>query len=441
MRLKAAAIAAFLLTMPLLVPALARAGGGVSAAQSSETPAQTPVVDVVEISGLIDPPMARYLAEEIAAANRRNAELLVVSISSAGGLNTRTETLLRLFEASRVPIAVYVGPQRARAGGSAAVLVAAAHVSAIGPSARLGPAHPTNLAVAPGGQRGEALKTATREQLSELARARGRGAPLFLDESLAASQAQEGRQVDMTVVSVAELLQRADRLEVTTAAGTRTLRLQKDAVDIRFHKPGPWPRLLHTLANSSLIYILLIAGILLIVFEIFQPGFGVAGVTGAFLVTGGVYGLTVLPSSWWGALLLASGCVLLTADVALDGLGAPTIAGGAALAVGSFTLFPGPADELKIAWWLALLGVLSALVFFVPVMTLVRRARRPMGKAADASLVGKGGQVRSILNPEGYVWVADALWRARADEGERIRVGEDIVVDGLDGAVLKVRRA
>lgn len=437
MRLKAAAIAAFLLTMPLLMPALARAGGGVSAVQSSDTPA----VDVVEISGLIDPPMARYLAEEIAAANRRNAELLVVSISSAGGLNTRTETLLRLFEASRVPIAVYVGPQRAVAAGSAAVLVAAAHLSAIGPSARLGPAHPTNLAVAPGGKQGSALRAATREQLIDLARARGRAAPTFLDRSLAASQAQEGRQVDMTVVSVAELLQRADGLKVTTASGTRDLRLRKDAVDIRFHKPGPWPRLLHTLTNASLIYILLIAGVLLIVFEIFQPGFGVAGVTGGFLVTGGIYGLTVLPTSWWGALLLAAGCVLLTADVALDGLGAPTIAGGAALAVGSFTLFPGPAGELKIAWWLALLGVLSALIFFVPVMTLVRRARRPMGKAADVSLIGKGGQVRSILNPEGYVWVAEALWRARADEGERIRVGEDIVVDGLDGAVLKVRRA
>lgn len=440
MRLKAAVLAAFLLSLPLLVPALARAetpaAGGAHAQAGG-----APVVDIIEISGLIDPPMSRYIADEIREANREEAELLVISVSSDGGLNTRTETLLRLIDASRVPIAVYVGPQRAVAGGAAAMLVAAAHVSAIGPSARLGPAHPTNLAVRAGTERGRALRAATLEQINEFAAARGRSPVAYLESSMSASQAQQAGQVDFTVVSVAELLQRIDGREVTTAAGSRTLRLDKDAVDVRFHKPGPWPRVLHALANASLIYILLIVGALLIAFEIFQPGFGVAGVTGALLVVGGVYGLTVLPSSLWAIIAVTGGMALMTVDVALDGLGVPTAAGAVAFAAGSFGLFPGPAAPLRIAWWLALLGVVSVLVFFVPVMTLVRRARRPVRQIADASLVGQAGHVRSMLNPEGYVWVADALWRARSAGDERIRVGEDVLVTGLDGALLTVRRA
>ncbi|HVL90321.1 MAG TPA: NfeD family protein [Actinomycetota bacterium] len=439
MRFRAAALAAFLLSLPLLFPALARAETGAAVPHAQKDDA--PVVDIIEISGLIDPPMAEYIADEIREANKEKAELLVISISSDGGLNTRTESLLRLIEASRVPVAVYVGPQRAVAGGSAAVLTAAAHIAAIGPSARLGPAHPTNLAVKADSDRGRALRTATLEQLNELAAARGRAPAIYLDEAIPASVALDRRQVDYTVVSVAELLQRANGREVTTAAGSRTLNLDKDAVDIRFHKPGPWPRVLHTLANASLVYILLVAGALLIAFELFQPGFGVAGVTGALLLVGGVYGLTVLPSSLWAVIALTGGTILMTLDVKLDGLGVPTAVGAVAFSAGSFGLFPGPAAPLRIAWWLALLGVVSALVFFVPVMTLVRRARQPVRKNADASLVGQAGQVRSILNPEGYVWVADALWRARADEGERIRVGEDVLVTGLEGTLLRVRRA
>ena len=56
-------------------------------------------------------------------------------------------------------------------------------------------------------------------------------------------------------------------------------------------------------------------------------------------------------------------------------------------------------------------------------------------------LVGMPGQVRSMLNPEGFVWVADGLWRARSEDGTRMRVGEDVVVTAADGVLLRVRRS
>ncbi|MGH2828848.1 MAG: NfeD family protein, partial [Actinomycetota bacterium] len=262
----------------------------------------------------------------------------------------------------------------------------------------------------------------------------------YVDRSLGATEALEAGQVDFRAVGVADLLRQANGTRVVTAAGERALRLESSAVDVRFHKPGPWRRFLHALANTSLVYVLLVAGALLVAFEIFQPGFGVAGVTGALLLVAAVYGLNVIPVALWAVAIFVAGCVLLAADVALDGLGAPTIAGVAGFGAGSFLMFPGPAQELRIAWWLALVGTLSATVFFVPVMTMVRRARQPIRRVADATLVGRAGQVRSMLNPEGYVWVADALWRARADENDRIRVGEDVLVTGVDGVVLRVRR-
>ena len=70
----------------------------------------------------------------------------------------------------------------------------------------------------------------------------------------------------------------------------------------------------------------------------------------------------------------------------------------------------------------------------------VRRQARPMGKAASRVLVGQNGEVRSMLNPEGFVWVSGALWRARSEDGSRMRVGEPVTVTGLSGEVLTVVR-
>jgi membrane-bound serine protease (ClpP class) len=187
---------------------------------------------------------------------------------------------------------------------------------------------------------------------------------------------------------------------------------------------------------------MLLAGAMLVAFEVFQPGFGIAGVTGAALLAAAIYGMTVLPISILGAVIFGAGIALLTVDVALNELGIATIAGAGALAYGSLAMFPAPAGALGLPGWLAGIGVVAALIYFVPVMTLVRRSRRdPETQRAARSLVGMPGQVRSMLNPEGFVWVADGLWRARSDDGSRMRVGEDVVVTATEGILLRVRRS
>ncbi|MFN2640671.1 MAG: NfeD family protein, partial [Actinomycetota bacterium] len=120
------------------------------------------------------------------------------------------------------------------------------------------------------------------------------------------------------------------------------------------------------------------------------------------------------------------------------GLGIPTAIGTAAFFAGSLWSFPVAA--LRPPLWLVILGAITALIFFVPIMTVVRRQARPIGKAATRALVGQNGEVRSMLNPEGFVWVSGALWRARSEDGSRMRVGEPVTVTGLTGEVLTVVR-
>jgi len=54
-------------------------------------------------------------------------------------------------------------------------------------------------------------------------------------------------------------------------------------------------------------------------------------------------------------------------------------------------------------------------------------------------LVGRSGIVRSVLNPEGHVYIDGALWRARwTGETKRVKVGTPVTVHGVDGALVLV---
>jgi membrane-bound serine protease (ClpP class) len=433
-------------------------GATFASAQSSKETG--PVVDVVEAFGVLDAQLAGHVVDRIHEANEDKSTLIVIELDSAGALESDVQKMIDAVNASRVPVAVWVGPRRATARGAAAMLVVAAHISGIGPSATLGPLSPTDLRTDPSSAGGRAETEKDLDKADRLASARYRAIPhdcparvgrracithspeVILRETLGANASVKAHVVDVVVPSVAELLRFADFRNVVTAAGPVTLRVKTDEVAIRLFKPGPIRAMLHTFATSpALVYICLLGAAMLVAFEFFQPGFGIAGFSGAFLLAGGVFGLTVLPVGILGLVLFTLGAALLTVDVALNELGLASIAGTALLVIGSLRMFPAPAGALGLPGWLAILGAIASLIFFVPVMTLVRRSRRdPETQRAARALVGMPGQVRSMLNPEGFVWVADALWRARSEDGTRLRVGEDVVVTGADGVLLHVKR-
>lgn len=416
---------------------------GTAAAGRTSAQAGAPIVDVAEVFGVLDPPLAGFVLDRIEEANRDGAAILVLELDTPGALEVDIREIIDAIQSSRVPVAVWIGPRRARARAAGALIAAAAHINAIGPSARLGPVHPAELSVDPESRDGVALREEEEALIDSLARARDRGDPgEFFERSLGANASLGAAAVDLITPSVAELLTRSDGRTVTTAAGPVTLRLPSEESVVRFLKPGPIKGLLHTLATPALVYLMLLGAAMLLAFETFQPGFGVAGVSGLLLLAGAVWGLTVVPLGVLGLALLVIGVALLSVDVAVNGLGLPTIAGAGLVAYGSLRMFPAPAGALGIPWWLVLLGVASLLVFFVPVMTFVRRSRLSPAEQKEArALVGQPGRVRSVLNPEGFVWVADELWRARSEDGDRVRVGEDVVVSGVEGSLLRVRRS
>lgn len=422
-----AALIALLLAVPLTAPPAAA-----TEEPSGEVADPVTSVEVLPLrGGFVDPPVVAQIREVIELAEAEGSDLVVLQYTSTGGVSVDLDDLLRTIETSPVPVAALIGPlgTGAEAVGAAGLLWLAADVRAISIDASVGPLDPADLTDVDGsypiGTRTEAFLTAAGADATITER--------LLTEAVAAEDLVAAGAVTLTAQGIEPLLVELDGVTV----GDTRLSLRPDQVEVRFHSLGLVRRLLHAATTGPFIYLLLVVGLGMLLFEVFQPGFGVAGLAGIITAAIGAFGLTVLPVTWWAVALVVLGLLLYAVDTAIAGFGPVTLAATIAFVVGSASFYA--ADPLALPWWLIAATTATALGFFVFVMTSVLRAQAgPEGVTVD-DLIGRPGIVRSVLNPEGHVYIDGALWRARwTGQTKRAKVGTPVQVHGVDGAVVLV---
>lgn len=410
--------------------------GPVGAATTDDAvPAAT--VDILPVDGYLDPPVADAIRALLGDAAERGSTLVVLQLDHRGAVGVDTAALADDIAASSVPVVVFARPGGTSPvlAGGALELLAAADVRAASPDALLGPLAPLDVA--------DGVTAAAEAAALERLGARWpEGAALFAEDpsqvQLYGDAPAATEALDLLARELEPLLVELDGVTVTAPDGTTSqVQLPSDGVNVRFHSLGLLGRLLHAATTPAFIYLLLVVGLGMLLFEAFQPGFGVAGFAGIITVAIGAFGLTVLPVTWWAVALVVLGLLLYAVDTAVAGFGAVTAGATAVFAAGSYWFYD--SDVIAVDPWLVGLTTLAALVFFVIVMTVVLRAQAGPDDVAVEELVGRPGIVRSVLNPEGHVFIAEALWRARwTGEGRRRKVGSPVRVHGVDGAVLLV---
>lgn len=409
----------------------------------AQTVVESRRVEVLPLrGGLIDPPVRAQIEDVLDLAEREGAELVVLQFTSPGGVSVDAVELAARIAASPIPVAAYLGPigSGPAASGAAGAIWLAAHVRALAPDATVGPLDPLDL---------RQLDAITPDPAAILAGTPRVPGALDADPSDAMRAAlvqllDERLDADTLVAAglgrittgVEPLLVELDGATVMTAAGEVVLRLRPDEVEVRFHSLGLFRRMLHAAATAPFVYLLLVVGLGMLLFEVFQPGFGVAGLAGVLTAAVGITGAFILPVRWWAVALVVLGLLLYAVDTAVAGFGPVTLAATASFAAGSWWFYAAPALQLQ--WWLVLLSTLTALIFFVLVLTVVLRAQAgPEGTVVE-ELVGRVGVVRSTLNPEGHVFIDGALWRARNTGEDKVPVGTTVTVHGVDGPVILV---
>lgn len=427
-----------------------------------------PAVDVLQVDGPLDTRIAGHIERAIDRAEERGAEAVVLELSSIGGLRVAGVELAERIRSSTVPVVVWVGPPGARVTGAGALVAQSAHLLGMAPATVLGAANPADLAdpesAIPASLLADTAAALGRDADVAAAMADGaavvalgpEGNPAAVDPealpwSVDAKQVRLATDADLVAQGIVEfvaaelpdVLRQADGATVTVDGQDRTLDLDPVTAIVRFDNPGLLDRALHAMTSPTLVYLLLIGGALAVLFEVYQPGFGVAGGAGVLLVALAAYGLWVLPVAWWALALIGVGLALLAVDLAIAGLGPLTIGGTAALGAGSYWLFDGP-PPLQAPVWVLAVVVAFCVLFFVVIMTTVLRAQGTQAMVGAERVIGRDGVVRSMLNPEGHVYVDGALWRASAPGAAgRVPTGTTVRVVGLreDGFSLEVELA
>jgi membrane-bound serine protease (ClpP class) len=400
---------------------------------------------VVQVEGLIDPPNASLVRHSIARAEDRHSTLLVFQVDSGGSVDVDMAALAARVHNARVPIAVWIGPAGSTARGGAAIFAESAAILSITPGSHIGPATPARL-----DRPGAAIAPALDKWLAANVPASRRAAArrLFGGERFNATDARRARVVDRIDNVLGDLVVGLDNTTVLTAAGPRHLstaevigvgngRRRRPNQDVRFAKLGLGDQLLHTLGSPWVAYMLFVAGLALIVFEFYTASIGLAGLTGALALVGGLTGFSHLPVQWWAVGLLVLGIFGFTVDVQAGGLGPWTAIGAAALVAGSVTLYGG-SSRLDPAWWSIVIVCGTTAVFMVGGMTAMIRSRFATPTVGRQGLVGEMGTAEVDVAPDGVVRLREARWRARTNRATPIHAGDVVRVVAIDGLVLEV---
>lgn len=397
------------LAMASLVAAGAALAAGGASSPAGAQDAGSGFVDVVEVSGLLDPVLVDFVERSLRDAAADGSVAVVLRVDSPGAVvgDERVDELLAAVGGSRVPVAAWVGPSGAAAEGDAARVVLAADVAGMAPGTRIGDVT-------------------------------GDDVPTELwDGTVPAAAAAEAGLVDLGPEEAPVV---GDFIVELPGVESRVVeqgdeRRREPVTRVRFDELTPVDQLFHTVASPSVAYLLLATGLLLLVFELFTGGVGVAGGVGAGALVLAAYGLDVLPTSRLGLGLVLFSMFGFAVDVQTGVPRVWTAIGAVAFTAGSLLLFD---DPVSLSWVALVVGIVGVLLMVLGGIPAVVRSRFSTPTVGREWMVGETGEAVTAVSPDGVVRVRGAPWRARTNRATPIAAGDPVRVASIDGLLLEV---
>ena len=368
-------------------------------------------VVVVEASGLMDPVMVRMMEETLTKVDPNATIALVFQINISGSVvqNDQIIALGELISSSRTPISFWVGPSGSRAKGPIVELALISGDIGISPGSKIGKIGQSNFPINSFGvSQNFELEEKTLNYDEAIEKGIARSSPVLLEHLVGLE--------DFEVISD------VDSGEI------------KPLTQTRFEEMDPPDQFFHSVGSPAITYLLFLAGMGLLVFELYTAGVGIAGVLGALCLLLGFYGLAVLPSNPWGIALLIFSMLSFAVDVQT---GVPrfwSLIATISLIVGSLLLF----DGLSLSWLTLLFGILVTVTCMSAGMPAMIRTRFATPTIGREWIVGELGTAIEEINPNGTVEVKGAIWKAQTNRATPIKVNDEIRVAAADGFWLDV---
>ncbi len=435
--------------------------GGLMAAQSTDAAeASGGDARILAIDGAITPLEAKHFSNVIDEAHETGAEILIVQLSTPGGLLESTREMVEDIFASPLPVVVYVSPSGARAASAGTFITAAAHVAAMAPATNIGAASPVG---AGGDDLPDTLRAkATQDAaafLRSIASQRNRNAEALQDTvldavSYTATEALELQVVDLKAENLSDLLTQLHGMAVDLNG--EKVQLDTDGLTTTIIERTPVEHFIRFLADPNVAFLLLTIGGIGIIIELFSPGLIGPGVVGIIALILAFLAFGNLPVNWVGVGLILLSMALFYLEAQAPGIGIFGVNGAVGFLIGAFLLFGNitlspevpdlpNAPSFTVSLWI--IAAMSALLFASMVLTIraVKQVRRAQpyydySSSNPDNLIGTIGTTTTQLDPAGSVQAAGEQWSAVSDSGESLQMGERVMIVEVDGLTLRVVR-
>jgi membrane-bound serine protease (ClpP class) len=432
-----------------LIALVALAAAAAFSQQSSPapSPASPPRIVEIDIDGVIHPVSAEFVDAGMKLAEEKNASLILIQLSTPGGLDTSMRQIIERIISSRIPVAVFVGPSGKRAASAGYYILLSADIAAMAPGTNTGAAHPVMM----GGQMDETMKEKVGNDaaayLRSLTGKRGRNPKLaetgvIESKSFTEQEALDGKLIDLIAGSRDELIRKLDGREITRFNGGKTTLRLAGAVVEKFD-PSFRQDFLSKILDPNIAFLLLILGVLGLYVEFSNPGMILPGAAGGICLILGLFALSLLPVNWAGAALLVLAAALFVLEAKFVSHGILGVSGVLAMILGAVMLvdskLPGGSVALPVAVAVAL--PFGGITIFL--LRLVVRARRSKVSTGDAGMIGEIGRVEVALERSGghgtatgKVFTHGELWSAVSEAP--LAAGTMVRVKSLQGLTLHV---
>ncbi len=391
----------------------------------------------LKVDDMIHPISAEFIGRGLDAAAQKHADAVLIELRTPGGLEDSMREIVQRIFRSTIPVIVFVAPSGSRAASAGFFILEAADIAAMAPGTNTGAAHPVTL----GGEKMDDVMKAKVENdaaafMRTIAQRRSRNVAVAesavrQSKSFTEQEALSQHLIDIIAPNVPSLLKAIDGRTLHRFDGsTTTLHVAgKPVVDYEMTLKE---RLLSTIMDPNVAFILFALGGLALWAEFNHPGAVLPGVVGLISILLAVFALNLLPTRFAAMALLLAAFVLFALEAKFATHGVLGIGGIIAMVIGALFLVDGPIPEMRVHLLTALSVSIPLGIIAIFLMGIVLKARRNRIVTGTEGMIGEIGVARTQLGPEGTVFVHGEIWNARARaplaEGTRIRVA---AVNGL----------
>src|SRR5580658_7042608 len=397
--------------------------------------AQAQRVIAVNVDSIIHPVTVEIISHAIDEASRENAAAVLLRLNTPGGMIEASREITANIVASRVPVIAYVTPSGGRAASAGFFLLEAGDVAAMAPGTNTGASSPVLMNEQMDPVMRNKVENDTSAWLRSIVLKRGRNVELAETTIRAAKafsdkEALDNHLIDRIAPDERALLAGLNGVAIKRFNGSEEV-LHTGGAEVVDYQPTWRERVIASIADPNIGFILLVLGALGVYVELSSPGLIFPGVAGGILVLMGLSSLSVLPINWAGAALLVLGVSLFVLEAKFASHGILGIGGTVAMVLGATLLINGP-PEMRIHLSTALAVTVPFALITMFLVTLVIRARANKALMGSDSLVNQIAEARTALTPSGTVFVQGEYWNAESEvpveKGVQVRV---VSVEGL----------